>query len=267
MKLIKDVTDPNLTQSAISIISRLKEGDRVFGNPGEGLKKTLVKKEKEFDELEKNRSKLDFSDDDGGLNPDIKKLKAGIKGEEDLAEYIENIVKADPRLRDIVTFASLSDPRKNSGGDEYISDSDFIMVHGSDILIVDSKNINTNPEMPLSLIGKDLVPIGADPILTINPSVFIWKEIFNEYGVKWNSVHGLTVIVNKKGALIWKNANWHKSEVKPIHIFDFVDFLNEWIEGKSNETSLQLLTTLSEMQIKKNDAGIDLNYFKSVFKM
>lgn len=267
MKLIKDVEDNKLKQTASSVLSRLKEGDRVFGNPGEGLKQTLNKKEKELDELEKNRDELDFDDDDGGLSDDIKKLKAGIKGEEDLAEYIQNVIRKDEILRDIVAFASLSDPRKNNGGDEYISDSDFILVYGDNILIVDAKNINTNPEMPYSLIGNDLVPVGGDPILTIHPSIHIWKEIFTEYGAEFQSMHGLTVIVNKKGALIWKNAVWYNSEVKPIHIFDFVDFLHEWVDGKSNITSLKLLSTISEMQIKKGGDTVNIDYFKSVFKM
>ncbi|BCP63997.1 hypothetical protein SUT503_10550 [Streptococcus parasuis] len=61
------------------------------------------------------------------------------------------------------------------------------------------------------------------------------------------------------GALIWKNDVWFRSNVKPLHISDLVDFLKTWIEDKDNETSLKLLTTIANMQIKKEKSTLNLN--------
>lgn len=259
MRLIKDVDD-SMKAEALSVLNALKVGKRVFGNVAEGLKITLRNKEKQLQNLEDNKSKLEVLSVGDDIKSDIKLLKAGIKGEEDLAEYLEQIIKYDPSLRDIVFFASLSDPEQNNGGDDYISDSDFIAVYGNNILIMDAKNIRTNPEVPIYLQGDTLVSASGQELMELHASTHIWRNIFEKYGLDMTEigVRGCVVIVNSTGALVWKNETWFRSNVKPMHMSDLVQFLQDWIRGKDNTTSLQLLTTIANMQIKKEKSNLDL---------
>ena len=255
MRLIKDIPEDASIEDkkkAYEIISRLKCGDRVFGNVAEGLKMTLKKTEEKIEEMQRKKSVLDYLDKDDDLKHNIALLKAGINGEEMLAEYFEKIIKHDEQLSDIILFASLSDPEQNSGGDDYISDSDFLAIYGNHILILDAKNIATNPEIPIYLSDGELCAVGGKSILELHSSVPIWRNILSHQEAPYLSIHGCTVIVNNRGACIWKNDEWKNSDVKPIHISELVSFLKEWISDKDNSCNLSLLTTISKMQIKKD---------------
>lgn len=260
MRLIKDIeniSDEDKPE-ALRIINKLKVGDRVFGNVAEGLKQTLKKVEKDHDNFLINKDTLDYLNNDSSFLEQIALLKAGIKGEEELAEYFERIVKYDKKLQDIVVFASLSDPEQDSGNGDYISDSDFIAIYGQHVLILDAKNINTSPEMPIYLQGNTLLGVGGKEIMEFHPSTYIWRNIFMKNNISYNSINGCCVIVNNKGACIWKNEEWYKSDVRPLHISNLVEFLHDWIKDKDPEVNLSLILTLSKMQIKKEKSNIDI---------
>lgn len=269
MRVIKDLENINDSDKliALRVMNRLKAGDRVFGNPAEGLKITLKKMEDSHNEDENNKDVLDFLSNDDEYKSNLNKLKAGIKGEEVLAEYFEKIVKHDDTLQDIVLFASLSDPEQSDDSQVYISDSDFVAIYGNNILILDAKNIRTNVELPIYLDGNDLVTVGGNPLLELHSSIFVWKKIFKNNKTPYISIHGVTVIVNNTGACIWKNQDWHKSDVKPIHISELVEFLHTWVNKKSSETNLSLLTTLVKMQIRKEENSLDLRNARKRFNI
>lgn len=262
IKILTDIPkneDVQTKKEAFILLNKLKSGDRVFGNVAEGLKITLKETEKQIDEMKKSKGALDFLDNDKELKQQVRLLKAGIKGEETLAEYCEKIIKFDDNLNDIIFFASLSDSEQNEIGEEngYIADSDFLAIYNNNILILDAKNIVTNPELPIYLSGEDLCTVGGVSLLELHSSVNIWKNYLIRNDVPFTTIHGCTVIVNNSGACIWKNEEWHNSEVKPVHISELVDFLNKWIESidlnqdNINECSLYLLTKISNTQIRK----------------
>lgn len=267
MRIVKDVDviadEDKLT--ALRVLNRLKAGDRVFGNPAEGLKITLKRMEEDHEAKELSKGALDFLSDDKEYIMNLRKLNAGIKGEEVLAEYLERIVKHDDELQDIVFFASLSDPSQQANPDDYIADSDFVAIYGNHVLILDAKNIRTNPELPIYLDGNDLVAVGGALVLELHPSVNVWRSIFRNSNVKYDSIHGCTTIVNESGACIWKNQDWHRSEVKPLHISDLVEFLHEWVKDKDPSTNLSLLTVLAKMQIRKEESQLDLRNSRKRF--
>lgn len=252
---------------ALDVLNRLKAGDRVFGSPAQGLKQTLKKMEDRLEKMEREKDALDYLDKSGDLRSEIAKLKAGIAGEENLAEFMERMIKTDLDLQDLIVFASLSDPEQNSGGDEYISDSDFIVIYGNHALIIDAKNIRTDPEMPIYIEDNVLISASGVEMLEIHPSVNVWKKIFKKYGVEIDSVHGCTVIVNDRGALIWRNPAWYNSEAKPLHISELVEFLHKWIEDKENTSYLNTLAVIANMQIKEDTGGMDFSYAKRMFNM
>lgn len=258
MRLLKGNVTRSQKEEALKLMNSLKAGNRVFGNPAEGLKKTLKGLEQRLADMESNRGKLDYLANDGEILTDIRLVKAGIKGEEGLAEWLERIVKYDPVLQDLIVFASLSDPEQNSGGDEYISDSDFLAVYGRHVLILDAKNIRTSPDVPIYLDGDQLVTVGGQPLLDLHPSVHVWNRLFDREGVYTLSVHGCVVIVNDSGAVVWKNQQWHRSEVKPVHISELVDFLHQWVEGKDPEVDLSMLVSIANMQIRTEGTDLDL---------
>ena len=269
MRLIKDVDRLQSTdkQLAVQIMNKLKAGYRVFGNPAEGLKYTLKNLEAQLASMESGMGKLDFMLNDAEIRDSMSKIKAGIVGEETLAEYFERIVKYDETLEDIIFFASLSDPEQNSGGDDYISDSDFVAIYGRNVLILDAKNIRTNPEVPIYLDGNTLVSVGGKPILELHPSTFVWQRVFQQAGCEVESIKGCVVIVNQSGAAIWKNKDWHASNVQPVHISELVGYLTSWVDGKDSSTDLSTVTALSKMQIRKEKTSLDLTNVRRRFKI
>ena len=269
MHLVKDVEAISLAdrEQAMNVMNKLRAGNRVFGKPAKGLKKTLARLEQKLNELNASMDKLDWSVNDGEIRSEISMIKAGISGEEKLAEYLERVVKYDPKLEDIVFFASLSDPEQDSGNGEYISDSDFVAVNGRNIMIIDAKNFRTNPEIPLYLDGNMLLAAGGKEVLELHPSTYIWSKIFEKKGITMDTIHGCVVIVNDSGATIWKNKDWHKSEVKPMHISELVNFLHKWTTGTDGTQNLSVLTAMANMQIRKKGTDLDLSAARRMFKI
>lgn len=267
MKIIKDANNIDKEDKllTLNILNKIRNGDRVFGNPGEGLKQTLRQLDEQHEEFLKNQSVLSFTMNDAEWKTATAQLKAGIKGEETLAEYFEKIIKYDDELQDLILFASLSDPTQNSQNLDYIPDSDFIAVYGNNILILDAKNIPTNPEIPIYLDNNSLIAAGGKELLELHPSTFVWKKIFNNRNNIIDSMKGCVVIVNQSGALIWKNPEWYTSSVQPIHISSLLDYLHDWVKDKEPTINLSLLTTLSKMQIRKESTGLDLTVAHKLF--
>lgn len=257
--------------TAVKIINRLKSGDRVFGNVAEGLKDTLSKIEKAHDEEIKNMGKLDFSINDNEYKAQVAQINAGIKGEEMLAEYIEKIIKYDKELSDIICFASLSDPEQDSGNGEYISDSDFVCVYGNSILILDAKNIYSNPEIPIYIDhsisgnGYSLLMAGGKELIEIHPSTHVWLNIMNKNGINPDSISGITVICNKAGALIWKNNVWYSCQCSPIHISELVEYLHNWVKDLEPNIDINMLVAISNAQIKKEAVAFNIDAISKKF--
>ena len=268
MKLSRDKERiaPEDMDLAVRVLNRLRAGDRVFGNPAEGLKMTLKGLEGQLSGLEASRGKLDYLVDDGEIRDQIAKIKAGIKGEEGLAEWLERVAKYDERLQDVIFFASMSDPQQNSGGDQYTSDSDFVALHGQNMLILDAKRIRTSPDVPVYLDGNTLVSVGGVEILELHPATYVWQKVIERSHVGPVSVKGCVVIVNTSGAIVWKNAEWYKSDVRPVHISDLVSFMHDWLDQcDGSATRLSTLTALAKMQIRVDKGDLDLSSARKKF--
>jgi hypothetical protein len=125
----------------------------------------------------------------------------------------------------------------------------------------------TDPEVPIYLDGNNLVAVGGKAILELHPSTFIWRRVFNRCGCDVRSVKGCAVIVNQRGAAIWKNKDWHQSDVQPVHIKDLVEYMHAWVEGCDPSTDLSTVTALSKMQIKRESTSLDLSNVRRRFRI
>lgn len=264
MRIIKDNVAEDNKQYAVDILNKLRMGNRVFGSPAQGLKKTLMQltenapKKDSFDSLEYNLNDREYEDK-------VAKLKKGIKGEEQLGEYFEKILRLDRELSDMIVFASLGEIKENL---DYIPDTDFLCLYGNNILIVDAKNVNTKADIPLFVEGKGIYSAinHNDPLIEVNSSIPVWKRIFsNEYNGEIESINGCTCIINKTGSSIFKNEAWVNSDIKPVHIAELVDFLHMWIEDKEPVYDINLLVTIAKQQIQESEQTLDLTYAKRVF--
>lgn len=247
------------------ILNQLRIGQRVFGNPAEGLKITL----KELDKKVKqpNNNPLEFQLQDNDIKTEIARVKAGIEGEESLARYIEKMIKLDEGLDGLIAFASLSTEVGTLNSKGYIPDTDFLLVYGRNILVLDAKNIRTHPENPVFLAKGSLRNMNSVLVEDIQPSTMFWKTHFENHGIPIDSIDGYMVIYNKIGATILKNAEWYQSDSKPIHISDLNQTLHDWIQGKDGTVSLSLLTFLSKAQIRKPKSNMDLSEAFRRFKL
>lgn len=263
MKIIKSNVPDTDKLYAYDMLNKLRSGTRVFGKPAQGLKKTLAKLEENKPEKDSSESAI-FHLNDGDWEEQVAKLKKGIKGEETLGEYFEKVIKLDPKLSDIIVFASLG---KEDSGKDYIPDTDFLCVYGNSVLTVDAKNINTKPDIPIFVQGNGIYSaLNHDtPILDVNPSTRVWKSILAEDGFTSVDASGCVCIINKTGCEVFKDEDWLNSDIKPIHISELLEFLHEWIKDKTPEFDLEMLVTIAKQQIWEEKSDIDLTYGKRVF--
>lgn len=258
MKIIKSNVRESDTSYAYDILNKLRSGTRVFGKPAEGLRKTLMS----LEEPEKDSfDSAAFNLNDKEYQEQVAKLKKGIKGEETLAEYFEKIIRLDSELQDIIVFASLGD---EDSGKDYIPDTDFLCVYGDNLLAVDAKAINTNPEIPIFVSGNGIFSALNHnvPILEVNSSVQVWYNILRGFDL---NISGCTCIINKSGAEIFRDQDWLDSNIKPVHISELLDFLHDWAANKEPVFDLSLLVEIAKQQIQEERSSLDLTYGKRVF--
>ena len=106
MKINLDGIKSEDKQLAINVLNYIKAGNRVIGDPGEGLRQTLAELENKRDSRVFGKSDWEMKDPE--LESQISKTKAGIKGEEDLCDYLTRLIKYNDKLEGVVAFASLA---------------------------------------------------------------------------------------------------------------------------------------------------------------
>lgn len=265
MKLNQDGIRPEDKQLAIKVRNYLISGSRVVGDPGEGLRQTL----KQLEEKRDNRSFsiTDWKVNDAALDSQISKTKAGIIGEEKLAEYLATLIKYDDKLDGLIAFASLSYDTGKSEDLGYIPDTDTLLVYGNHLLVIDAKNIKTKPGQALMLLEGVVVDAEkGKEILEVHPSTHIWKKVMQNAGIPIESIDGYVCIVNENEVEIIRTDEWYDSHTKLIHIAELKGILEEWVEGKNNTASLKLLTEIAKAQIKKEkNISFDVDSIKRKF--
>lgn len=264
MKIDKTGINEEEKHQAQRLLNQLRGGQRVFGNPAEGLKKSL----RELD-VEDEKSQTEFELQNVEKQKEIKKVKAGINGEEGLANYLSKILKLEEDLEGIVAFASLSIGNNEEQMEEkgYIADTDFLLIYGSNIMILDAKNVKTNPENPVFMQEGALCNMNSTLLDEIIPSTNLWGKYFERMQIDIEDITEYLVIYNKVGATILKNGEWHQSLIKPIHVSDIKDILKEWVRDKENTLPLKLVTKLSDGQIRKEKSDINLSQAFKKFKL
>lgn len=264
MKLVLDGIKPEDKNLAINVMNYLKSGNRVIGDPGEGLRQTLAKLEEIRDN--KQFGMTDWIVKDSELEKRIAMTKAGITGEEQLANYLSTLIKYDDELNGLVAFASLSYELENNDKD-YIPDTDTLLVYGRNLLVIDAKNLKTKPGQSLMLL--DGVVVDADKgkeILEVHPSTHIWEKIMAQNNIPIDSIDGYVCIVNDIETDIIRTEEWYASHTKLIHISELKGILKEWINGKDNTLYLNMLTEIAKAQIKEEkEISFDIDKIKRQF--
>lgn len=260
MKLNCDHISKEDYKLALQVRNYLINGNRVIGNPGEGLKITL--KELEHQRDSKEWSIMDWQMDDVELKTQISLIKAGIEGEEKLCEYLTRLIKYDKDLDGLVAFASLSYEQENNDKD-YIPDTDTLLVYGNNALVVDAKHIKLKNNQTLMLVDGVIVDDKGKEILAVHPSTHIWENVFTEHGIEYGDIDGYVCIVSNTPVDIIRNDEWYMSHTKLIHISELRGILHEWTEGVENTLHLNMLTEIAKAQIKKEkNLELDLDDIK-----
>lgn len=236
---------------AINVKNYILSGNRVIGDPGEGLRHTLAELEKRKENQEV--SIIDWNMKDVELETQISMTKAGIEGEVKLCEYLQTLLKYDDKLKGIVAFASLSYDTGKAADLGYIPDTDTLLVYGRHILIIDAKNLKLKPNQEIILVGNSLVdPDKGKELLTVNPSTHIWEKVMADRGIPLESIDGYVCIVNETPVNITRDEEWYASNIKPIHICELREILEDWVSNKDGEVMyLDTLTEIAKAQIKK----------------
>ena len=257
MKINKDNIPAEDKELALSIINSIRNNNRCIGNPARALQITLSELEEKKNDVDLNPTTWLLKNRE--LEEQIAKIKAGIEGEKQLAEFLERLLKYDDKLKDLVAFASLSQELNNNDRD-YIPDSDFMIVYNDRFLIVDAKNISTNPDVPIMLDGTCILTDAERPKLLlegVHSSINVWSDYFNKNNIKYSSIDNIICIVNKSGANITRSIN---TDNQLIHIATLHQFLLGWIEMQVGSGIVQLrdLTQIAKCQVRKEHSGLDL---------
>lgn len=265
---------------AIQMLNKLRSGQRVFGNPGEfsnySLKKLSDQNTKSSNSLDDAFNKLKWQNDDEELKKNIAKAKAQKKREIELSEYIEKIIKNDKSLDGIISFASLLFNDKefieNQEDDKFIYYIPFVLIYGKSCLIIQVVSMMTNTKNPMFVTYAkneldENIPFNWDICSSFGSTKekltdpkYSVEKFCNEYGAEFNNVDGLAMFVNRKGALIYKNAEWYESNCKPLHISEFLKFIREWIKDKDNTCCLNDLVQLSKLQVRKEKPEMSYDF-------
>lgn len=244
---------------AVEIVNALRGGTRVFGSPAQALKIQLKELEKHAPE-EDSADSVDYNLDDSDYKSQLSRLKAGIKGEEGLADYFKKIIKLDPTINDMLVFASLGDTQ-DLDNKEYISDTDFICLYGKHLLCVDAKNVKTTPRVTLYVQGNGVFSEKneEEPIYESNPQTPIWKQFL---GDSIETYEGITCIINKSGASISRDVAWNSSPIRPVHISELYDYITKWIRTKEPNYDLTTLLAITSHLVTPERSGLDLSRAK-----
>ena len=265
MKLNQDGIKPEDKQLAVNVRNYLITGNRVIGDPGEGLRQTLAGLENERDN--KEYSKTDWVVKDAELEQQIFLTKAGITGEEKLCDYLSTLIKYDDKLNGLVAFASLAYDFGTENNKDYIPDTDTLLVYGNHLLVVDAKNLKTKHNQVLML--SEGTVIDADKgkeLIEVHPSTHIWQKVMENANIPLESIDGYVCIVNDTQIEIMRTDEWYSSHTKLIHVSELKDILEEWVEGKDNTLHLNMLTEIAKAQIKKEkNVQFDVDSIKRKF--
>lgn len=267
MKINKNNISEEDKKQAISILNALRSGQRVFGNPAQGLKITLKKLKEQLNTTSGNILNWELVDSE--LIANIAMLEAGIQGEEQLAQYLSNLLKNSDKLDGIVAFASLSYEQESNDKD-YIPDSDFLLIYGKNVLVLDAKNIKTNPNVPITLEDGVIVTVDkGKEILAVHQSTHIWENALGDMGIHIDSIDGYVVIVNKTGATIERNDEWEMSHTKVIHVSELYQEMliwKQWCDSQNKDViDLNMLTQIAKAQVREKKSDLDLSAMKRQF--
>lgn len=265
MRLNQDNIKLEDRQIAINIRNHLISGNRVLGNPGEGLRQTLSELENRRDNREFSRT--DWIVKDVELDNQISQTKAGIVGEEKLCEYLTTLIKYDDKLRGLVAFASLAYDFGDGNNKDYIPDTDTLLVYGNHILVVDAKNLKTKPNQALMLVDGSVIDADkGKELITVSPSTHIWERVMKNANIPLASIDGYVCIVNDTPVEIIRTDEWYESHTKLIHIRELKSILEEWVEDKNDTLYLNMLTEIAKAQIKKEkNVQFDVDSIKRQF--
>ncbi len=268
MKINKDNISEEDKEMSIMLLNNLRSGNRVIGSPARGLEITLQELEEKRDNAISNLSHLQWGLKDKELEDNIAKLKAGIEGEKDLSVFLSELLKYNDDLDGVIAFASLSQEQENNNLD-YIPDSDFVIVHNDKFLIVDAKNISTNPKVEIHIVGNDIVTNSDKPKMIlegVHSSVKVWQKYFDKNNVSYSSIKNIVCIVNKTGATCVESED---TDLELIHIAQLNDYLMNWYAEPSGVDYVKLydLTVLAKCEIHKEKSGLDLSNMRKMFKI
>lgn len=264
MRLNQDGIKSEDKQMAINVRNYLVGGNRVIGDPGEGLRQTLAQLESQRDN--KSVSITDWVVKDAALDKQIAMTKAGIEGETKLCDYLSTLIKYDDKLDGLIAFASLAYDFGEENDKDYIPDTDTLLVFGKHLLVVDAKNLKCKPGQELMLLDGCVVDDRGKEIIEVHPSTHIWKKVMDRAGIEIESIDGYVCIVNDTEIDIVRNEEWYESHTKLIHVSELKSILENWVEGKENTAYLNMLTEIAKAQIKKEkNISFDLNAIKRKF--
>lgn len=263
MKLVQDGISPEDKNLALNVRNYLVSGNRVIGDPGEGLRQTLKTLE------DKRDSRVIAKDEwfmkDSELEEQISKTSAGIVGEEKLCEHLTQLIKYNDKLNGLVAFASLSYQQEDNDLD-YIPDTDTLLVYGKNLLVIDAKNLKIKRGKSLMLMDGIIVDEKGKEVLEVHPSTHIWQKVMKKAGIEIESIDGYVCIISDTETEIVRNDEWYDCHTKLIHISELKGILEEWVADKDNTLYLNMLTEIAKAQIKKEKhLSIDIDSIKRKF--
>ena len=161
---------------------------------------------------------------------------------------------------------------ENQEDDKFIYYIPFVLIYGKSCLVIQVVSMMTNTKNPMFVTYAkneldENIPFNWDICSSFGSTKekltdpkYSVEKFCDEYEAEFNNVDGLAMCINRKGALIYKNAEWYESNCKPLHISEFLKFIREWIKDKDNTCCLNDLVQLSKLQVRKEKPEMSYDF-------
>lgn len=209
-----------VTEKQLQLIAKtLKKGKRVFGSSGASLTHQI----------------WNPIYHESGINSELAKI--GMDGEHKTSKMLRQWMKDKPNVV-IVESVHIKGMGKEEVDEETGviegGDTDHILIIGSFVILIDSKNWKGKKKYSVSEKGEILrtgKPFSGGAVKATQ-ALYLWKKYLKNFNLTYSSIINIT----SEKVFVLRDVNWWKQSFKVVTIENFIEFLDKIWDKIPEET-------------------------------
>lgn len=242
IEIYKDGNIVGCNEKQIDIVDKiLKKGKRTFGSSGASLTHQISNPEYK----------------ETGINSKLASI--GLAGEHETSKILREWIKDKPNVV-LVDSVHIKGHGKEELNEETGTldggDTDHVIIIGSYIILIDSKNwkgtrkYGVNEKGEVTRSGKPF-PGGK---VNSRGALFLWRKYLNEFSPKFSSL----IVITADKVFVTRDVNWWKQSFKVVTKETFLEFLGKiWDQIPDNDKHIinsSLVASIVSNTIKPYDS-------------